>query len=149
MPQSSFKPGELKMNIDTIVDKAYQCKSFRDLAASPVSALHGVSDSDAKALNEAFGVRTISDLAGLTAVKWAVAITILAEKEPLSAVEQAADELLDEAVEMTFPASDPVAIDSGITRVEVAPDKVDARIDHPIDPEMESPAPAAKRPIHH
>jgi hypothetical protein len=29
--------------------------------------------------------------------------------------------LLDDAVEMTFPASDPLAVTSGITRIEVPP----------------------------
>lgn len=133
------------MNIDTIVDKAYHGKSFRDLAAAPVSALQGVSDDDAKALNDAFGVRTISELADLNAVKWAVAISILAEREPPSAVEQAAEELLDDAVEMTFPASDPIAIDSGITRIEVSPDMVDASVDHPLEAETEGPAVAVKQ----
>ncbi len=133
------------MNIDTIVDKAYHGKSFRDLAAAPVSALHGVTDADAKALNAAFGVSTISELADLNAVKWAVAISILAEREPPSPVEQAAEELLDDAVEMSFPASDPIAIDSGITRVEVSPDMVNASTDHQMTPETATPAAAAKQ----
>jgi hypothetical protein len=31
---------------------------------------------------------------------------------------------------MTFPASDPISVDAGITRIEVPPDKVDASTDH-------------------
>jgi len=31
---------------------------------------------------------------------------------------------------MTFPASDPVSVDSGITRIEVPPDMVNAKGDH-------------------
>ena len=31
---------------------------------------------------------------------------------------------------MTFPASDPISVDAGITRIEVAPDMVDAGHDH-------------------
>ena len=42
----------------------------------------------------------------------------------------AKETLLDDAVEMTFPASDPISVDSGITRIEVAPEKVDASTDH-------------------
>jgi hypothetical protein len=38
--------------------------------------------------------------------------------------------LLDDAVEMTFPASDPTAVTSGITRIEVAPDMPPASLDH-------------------
>jgi hypothetical protein len=42
-----------------------------------------------------------------------------------------ADEaLLDSAIEMTFPSSDPISVSSGITRIEVQPDKVDASKDH-------------------
>ena len=38
------------MNIDTIVDKEYVDKSFRELADAPLSALRGLSPKDAKAL---------------------------------------------------------------------------------------------------
>jgi hypothetical protein len=44
--------------------------------------------------------------------------------------EKAKEELLDDAVEMTFPASDPISVDAGITRIEVPPEKVDAHSDH-------------------
>ncbi len=43
---------------------------------------------------------------------------------------QAKEALLDDAVEMTFPASDPISVDAGATRIEVEPDKVDAQGDH-------------------
>ncbi|NIA52773.1 hypothetical protein HAV22_03790 [Massilia sp. TW-1] len=51
-----------------------------------------------------------------------------AETEPREAV--AKETLLDDAVEMTFPASDPVSVTSSITRIEVPPEKVDASSDH-------------------
>jgi hypothetical protein len=51
-----------------------------------------------------------------------------AEAEPREAV--AKETLLDDAVEMTFPASDPVSVASSITRIEVPPEKVDASSDH-------------------
>ena len=45
--------------------------------------------------------------------------------------EKAEERLLDDAVEMTFPASDPVSVDANsITRIEKAPEKVDASEDH-------------------
>ncbi|WP_293775951.1 hypothetical protein [uncultured Oxalicibacterium sp.] len=44
--------------------------------------------------------------------------------------EKAAETLLDDAIEMTFPASDPISVDAGITRIERAPEKVDAHDDH-------------------
>lgn len=118
------------MNIDTIVDRHYLGKSFRDIASAPVSALKGVSAADARSLQQAFGVHTVRDLATLNFVKWALALVTLADAETVTEEEMAKEELLDEAVEMTFPASDPLSIDSGITRIEVAPDKVDAHSDH-------------------
>jgi ABC-type amino acid transport substrate-binding protein len=69
------------MNINKALDKAYEGKSFKDLANAPVAALQGVSDNDAKLLKEAFNVSTISDLANLKYVKWAQAIVALAAVE--------------------------------------------------------------------
>ncbi len=118
------------MNIDTVVDKAYSGQSLRALADAPTSALRGVSAKDAKALAQAFNVHTVRELANLECVKWAAAITTLAEQEQLTPEEHAKECLLDDAVEMTFPASDPISVDAGITRIEVAPEKVDAQQDH-------------------
>lgn len=118
------------MNIDTVVDKEWVGKCFRELADAPVSALRGVSASDAKALAKAFKVITVRDFAQLEFVKWAQAITILADQEQPGPAEIAKEVLLDEAVEMTFPASDPISVDAGITRIEVAPEMVDASTDH-------------------
>lgn len=118
------------MNIDTVVDKAWATKCFRELADAPVSALRGVSPADAKALAKAFKVTTVRELAQLEFIKWAQAITVLADQEQPAPAEIAKETLLDEAVEMTFPASDPISVDAGITRIEVAPEMVDASTDH-------------------
>jgi predicted RecB family nuclease len=118
------------MNIQAIVDQSFHSKTFRELAEAPISALRGVSPSDARALSQAFGVNTIAELANLTFFKWACAIQTLAEVEADTPEQQAKETLLDEAVEMTFPASDPISVDAGITRIEVAPEKVDAARDH-------------------
>jgi len=118
------------MNIQIIVNEAHHDKCFRELVSEPVTALRGVSQQQADALREAFGINTIGDLAELKVVKWARAIRTMAtaEAEPRESVAQ--ESLLDDAVEMTFPASDPVAVQSSITRIEVPPDKVDASTDH-------------------
>lgn len=50
--------------------------------------------------------------------------------EAKSVQENAKETLLDDAIEMTFPASDPISVDAGITRIEIAPEKVDAHDDH-------------------
>ncbi|MDL2355473.1 MAG: hypothetical protein QFF03_09470 [Pseudomonadota bacterium] len=118
------------MNIETIVDDQFKAKCFRELVEAPISALRGVSASDARALSQAFGINTIGELADLRFVKWAVAIKTLAEQETDTKEQLAKETLLDDAVEMTFPASDPISVDAGITRIEVAPEKVDASTDH-------------------
>ncbi len=118
------------MNINTIVDQDYLGKTFKELADAPVSALRGVSAKGAKALEQAFSVTTVRDLANLHFVKWASALVVLADEETLTQEQKAKEELLDGAVEMTFPASDPISVDAGITRIEVAPELVDAQRDH-------------------
>lgn len=64
------------------------------------------------------------------------------KKEAKSEADLAKESLLDEAVEMTFPASDPISVNSGITRIEVAPDKVDAHGDHQLAGQVEADAEA-------
>lgn len=118
------------MNIYTIVDQEYAGHNLRELADAPVSALRGVSAKDAKALAQAFNVQTVRELANLKFFRWAQAISTLAEHEQESPQALAKETLLDDGLEMTFPASDPISVDSGITRIEVAPDMVDAQSDH-------------------
>ncbi|MCL2764292.1 MAG: hypothetical protein FWD40_03295 [Treponema sp.] len=67
------------MQIDKALDKAYEKMSFKELADAPVAALQGLSEGDAVKLKEAFNVKTIKDLAKLKYVRWAQAITTLAE----------------------------------------------------------------------
>ncbi len=51
------------MDINNIVDKAYENNSLEELLDAPVSALQGLSEGDAEKMREAFGVKTIRDLA--------------------------------------------------------------------------------------
>lgn len=118
------------MNINTIVDSQYADKCFRDICNAPLSAMRGVSPKDAKALHQAFNISTIGELADLKFVKWATALKILAAEECDTPQQAAKETLLDDAVEMTFPASDPISVDSGITRIEVPPEMVNASTDH-------------------
>jgi len=69
------------MNINKMVDKKYETMSLKEIAKAPVAAIQGLSENDGKLLQEAFGVKTVSDLANLKYVKWAQAICILAEGE--------------------------------------------------------------------
>lgn len=118
------------MNITTIVNEAFHGKSPRELMDCPLTAMNGVGEKEAKALQDAFGVTTVGQLARLEVVANAVAINMMAGAGSQAQGDAAKETLLDEAVEMTFPASDPISVDSGITRIEVAPDKVDAARDH-------------------
>lgn len=118
------------MNIQIILNDTHHDKNFRDLVNEPVTVLRGVTEQQADALREAFGIHTIADLADLRVVKLARAIRVMANAEAEPIEEVAKEKLLDDAVEMTFPASDPLAVDASITRIEVPPEKVDASSDH-------------------
>jgi len=63
------------------VDKAYEDKDFDDLADAPIDALEGVSKGDAEALQKAFNIRTIRQLAESKFVLRAQAITNLAQAQ--------------------------------------------------------------------
>jgi hypothetical protein len=69
------------MNIDKYVTKKYEKMTLKEIANSPVDAISGISEGDAKLLKEAFHVKTVLDLAKLKYVKWAQAICILADGE--------------------------------------------------------------------
>ena len=66
-------------DISKYVDKAHEQKDFADLADLPLDALQGVSAGDAEALQKAFGVKTIRQLAEHRFVRAAQAITLLAK----------------------------------------------------------------------
>lgn len=118
------------MNIDRIVHPAFHGKTFQELDQAPLTALCGLDHHQARALGEALGVRSIGELARSPVLQYAVAIHALAGCADISIKEKAQQALLDDAVEMTFPASDPISVDAGISRIEVAPEMVDACGDH-------------------
>ena len=117
------------MNVKHFLDKAYHDKSLQEIADAPIHALNGISTKDAKALKQAFNVDTVRDFANLKYAKWASAIVTLADE--IAAGERETEEaLIDDSVEMTFPASDPPAVASSVTRIEVAPEMPAAHLDH-------------------
>lgn len=118
------------MNINSIVNEDFRGKCLRELAAAPLTALAGVTLEQAQALRAAFGVNTIGELGELKLLKLAQAIKCLAAEEMETPKEMAEEVLIDEAVEMTFPASDPVSVTSSVTRIEVPPEMVEASSDH-------------------
>lgn len=69
------------INLNGALDKSFETKTLKELVSAPVSALAGVSDQDAKLLEEAFKIRTISDLARNKFFQTSQAICTLAEYE--------------------------------------------------------------------
>jgi hypothetical protein len=69
------------MNIHKALMKEYEGKSFKELVDAPVTAIAGVTDSDAEHLKAAFGIKTVKDLATLKYTLWAQAIVTLADTE--------------------------------------------------------------------
>ncbi|MCT2589174.1 hypothetical protein LHJ74_04350 [Streptomyces sp. N2-109] len=65
------------IDLDKMLDKAWADKSLPEILAAPVAALKGVSDRDGELLQEAFGVKTVADLAELKYARWARALASL------------------------------------------------------------------------
>ena len=69
-------------NLDNVLDKDYEATSdvdsLAELVNAPVSALAGVSEADAEALQKAFNIKTIGDLAGNKYFRAATAIVEMA-----------------------------------------------------------------------
>ena len=59
--------------------KAWHGKSAQELAAAPVTAIHGVSDGDAELLEKAFGIKTVRDFGTNKFFRAAQAISTLAD----------------------------------------------------------------------
>ncbi len=65
------------VDLAKVLDKAWADKPLEEILAAPVAALKGVSDRDGELLDEAFGVKTVADLADLKYVRWAQALAAL------------------------------------------------------------------------
>ena len=65
------------VDLTKVLDKAWADKTLPEILAAPVAALKGVSERDGELLDEAFGVKTVADLAGLKYVRWAQALAAL------------------------------------------------------------------------
>lgn len=66
-----------EIDLSKVLDKAWADKSLPEILAAPVSALKGVSDRDGELLEEAFGVKSVADLAKLKFARWAQALAAL------------------------------------------------------------------------
>jgi hypothetical protein len=70
----------INADLDKILDKAYEEKSLTELVNAPVGALSGVSEGDAKLLQEAFNIKTVGDLGRNKFFRAAAALVDLAER---------------------------------------------------------------------
>ena len=68
-------------SLTEILDKAQETAALKDIVAMSPSVLQGVSENDAKLLQEAFGIKTVSDMATNRFFLWAQALHILAQRE--------------------------------------------------------------------
>lgn len=75
------KPSKGGITIRKALDKAFETRSLNEIAKSPIHALQGLTPRHSKMLEEAFGVRTVEDLAALRYFELARAITVLARYE--------------------------------------------------------------------
>ncbi|MFJ9679471.1 hypothetical protein ACIRP2_15555 [Streptomyces sp. NPDC101194] len=65
------------IDLDKVLDKAYADKDLSTILSAPVSALKGVSDRQGELLREAFGIKTVADLANLKYARWAQTLAAL------------------------------------------------------------------------
>lgn len=70
-------------SLTEILNKQWESRPLAEILEASPAVLQGVSDRKAEALREAFGVKTVADLASLKYVRWAQAIATLAEVEKL------------------------------------------------------------------
>ena len=89
--------------------KKFKDKAIEELCQAPVSAISGVSETDAADLKEAFGIETVEDLATNKYVKLAQGIYCFSECEG-----QVLDQAFD-AEEYQNLADKPVSAISGIS----------------------------------
>ena len=90
-------------------DKAYEDKTIEELVKAPVSAISGVSESDAVVVEVAFGIKTVEDLATNKYVGFAQGINSLSECS-----EQILDKTFEKKVYENL-AKKPVSAISGIS----------------------------------
>ncbi len=67
------------LGLEKKLDKEFEGLSAQEIADAPVSALSGVTENDAKLLQEAFNIKTVRDLGTNKYFRWAQGIVALAD----------------------------------------------------------------------
>eukprot|EP01006_Ploeotia_vitrea_P012370 TRINITY_DN32810_c0_g1_i1.p1 TRINITY_DN32810_c0_g1~~TRINITY_DN32810_c0_g1_i1.p1 ORF type:complete len:174 (+),score=50.54 TRINITY_DN32810_c0_g1_i1:38-559(+) len=78
--QAGKRPSDSSMNIRKAIDKAFEHKSFAEIAQAPPSALYGLADWADSHLKHAH-INTVADLANWKFAKWAESFVTLAAVE--------------------------------------------------------------------
>ena len=86
------------------------------LLDSPLETLHCISSEEALMIKTVLKIITIRDFSNHRLVRCVAALNLLSE-EMAAEKEVLTETLLDDALEMTFPASDPISINSGVIRI--------------------------------
>lgn len=68
------------VDLAKLLDKDWEDKTLEEVLSAPVSALAGVSDADAAALDQAFSIKTVGDLGRNKYVAAAKALADLADR---------------------------------------------------------------------
>ena len=68
-------------SLTEILDKAHETAALKDIIQMSPVVLQGVSENDAKLLHQAFGIKTVSDMATNKFFLWAQALHTLAQYE--------------------------------------------------------------------
>jgi len=69
----------ITVNLDMLLDKAYENLPVAEILDAPVAAISGVSEGDAEKLAAAFNIKTVRDLGTNKYFLWAQGIAKLAE----------------------------------------------------------------------
>jgi hypothetical protein len=69
----------VSIGLTKILDKAYEDLTLDKIVSAPVSALAGVTEADAKLLQDAFNIKTVGDLGRNKFFRAAVTLTELAD----------------------------------------------------------------------
>lgn len=101
------------------LDRTTLLQTHQELLDSPLEVLQCLDAEQAKTLKSVLGVTTIRDFTKLKFIR-CVAALIDIELRMDEEKNMAEEDELDQALEMTFPASDPTSVVSSITRIEAS-----------------------------
>lgn len=102
---------------------------LNQLADGALETLQGITLEQATQIKALFQIQTVREFSHLKIVRLACAISALADEMNIEK-NSAEETLIDDALEMSFPASDPISVVSSISKIEVAPEMSDAKGDH-------------------